>query len=454
MKMPPPVTAAEVLSIIERLYPDSLLLVRNETGLDEEELQELWRKVAYTFDPRRRLETIEYLLLIMHEARAKDPKRYLHEVFLPWKGFQKRLYTQVMRIADDITRTQEFEAYSDEDAAHIATKVYRPLVSDIFDPFMTLLVATYQFVDGTFVSIEDANLGSGEFNKAELVDARIRQSGGPADLLSGYDSIVRNALSHSGNEGVIYEPGSILFRSVRRGSPPTARVRRWTHQELHLHVIALLELVMSIDAACDIFALDCMDMMIERDTADLVLFHAMTRSRRMEIRKGLEDQLEQIRTAGKLTMKQRLDMLASVLFLQFAERDISCSGVRFDQEKDAMYVDVPVEKPATSDDEIMHQAMYLTRYAVLTRAVFGTLFASFLVEASVNGTRAMVVELPGRALDEYAAEKAGLIDLIADARIWAQGRRVEILIDEAALADLEDARLGPRLPRRGRPVSD
>lgn len=73
MKMPPPITVGEVLSIIERLHPDSLLLVRDNTGLDEEDLQKLWLKVVYAYDPRRRLATIEYLLLIMHEARAKDP---------------------------------------------------------------------------------------------------------------------------------------------------------------------------------------------------------------------------------------------------------------------------------------------------------------------------------------------------------------------------------------------
>lgn len=164
-----PYTGAEILSIVERLHPDRLLLLRSETGLDDEALKLLCERLAKCADPRCRLATIEYLLLIMHEARAIDAVRYLGSVFLPWIGIQKRIRPQMRRIAEEFERMGEFEAYSTEDAAHSATKIYRPLVADVFDPYMTLFVATYQFKDGTASTI---NIGK-DTVRIELDEAAI-----------------------------------------------------------------------------------------------------------------------------------------------------------------------------------------------------------------------------------------------------------------------------------------
>ncbi len=57
-------------------------------------------------------------------------------------------------------------------------------------------------------------------------------------------------------------------------------------------------------------------------------------------------------------------------------------------------------------------------------------------------------------LERLYPEAAGLIDLMADAKISIDGATVQIVIDETALSAMEDARLGPRLPRRGRPSSN
>ena len=94
MTLPISITTAEFLSIIERLHPDSLLLARDGTGLDEETLQQLWEKVAFSYDPPRRLATVEYLLLLMHKASEQDRAGYLTRVFLPWTGIQRRLREQ------------------------------------------------------------------------------------------------------------------------------------------------------------------------------------------------------------------------------------------------------------------------------------------------------------------------------------------------------------------------
>ncbi|MGR4890863.1 hypothetical protein ACIPPQ_07510 [Sphingopyxis sp. LARHCG72] len=454
MQFPVSIDPVEYLSIIERLRPDSLLLVRDSAGLDEDTEQRLWRKVAYSYDPARRLAAVEYLLLTMHEASEQDRAAYMTKVFLPWAGIKRRVHAQVMRIIDDIGRTNEIEAYSDEDAAHIATKIYRPLVSDVFDPYMTLLVATYAFKEGKFVDIETSNLGALERSKAELVESRIRQFGGPADLLNGYDPIVRNALAHAGSDGVLYEDNSILFRSVKRGTPPIIESRRWSHDELHGHVIALLELIMSIDAAVEIFGIDSLDVLSERAVTDQFLYHALDRDQRRALSSSLGENLKKIQTLKGASFAERMDLLSKILFLQCAERDIPCTRVAFNEKQKTCFITVPIAVKPTSDDDIRKQAMALIRHLILGRSVFGSLFDRFVAEGEVDGDRSITLMLPAAPLDEYIAEHAGLIDLLGDAEIWVAGVFMRIEVDHAALGAVEDGTLGPRLPRRHRPFSN
>jgi hypothetical protein len=453
MQYPIIITPAEIMSILERLRPDSLLL-RGETGLNEEILQALWHKIAFSYDPPRRLATLEYLLLIMHQACEQDRAGYLTKVFLPWIGIKRRLHDQVVRIIDDIARISEIEAYSADDAAHIATKVYRPLVSDVFDPYMTLPIATYGFMEGTFVDIETSNLGAHERSKAEVVESRIKQSGGPPNLLAGYDPVVRNALSHTGSEGVLYEPGSILFRNIKRGPIPVVEARRWSHDELHSHVVSLIELIMSIDAAVEIFGIDSVELMSERGVADRFIFHALNREQRLALSAPLSDKLMQLQTINAAPLAERLDLLGKVLFLQCAERDIPCSSVAFSTERKTCFVVVPIAAKPVADHEIQAAITPLIRYLILSRSVFGMLFDHFVVDGEVGGASVIKVALPAPLLDEYISERAGLVDLLGDAQIWLDGELFALVIDFEALSASEDVTLGPRLPRRGRPLSN
>jgi hypothetical protein len=224
-----PQSIADLTSILERMHPDRLLMVRHGPRLEEEVVAALIPALVATHDLAMRLGNIEFLLLLLHEAREVDAPRFLKTVFLPWAGLQRRTRSQRARIGEAFTNLPE--AYTEDDAAHIATAIYRPLVADIFDPYLTLLTAAYAFIAGNFIDIQTSNLSASEFNKAEFICARIRESGGPVDLLDGYDAVVRNALSHTGSEGLRFEPGAIIFRTIRRGPTPKVEVRRWTHDE-------------------------------------------------------------------------------------------------------------------------------------------------------------------------------------------------------------------------------
>lgn len=450
--MPPPIPVEQLISLLKLLEPDKLLLNRSETGLDKELHAELAEQLIDCFDPERRLATLEYLLLSMHTGYQVDAHRYLSEIFLPFCGARHRLRPQIKRITAAIGDTEDLVEGNDDDAAHCATNIYRPLVADVLDPYLTLLVATYQLIEGEFVDFNDANFGQAERQKAGYIRARIKQTGGPADLLDGYDPVVRNALSHSGTDGVIYEAGAVIFRDIRRGRPHEVKTVRWPHQSLQLHIVALLELVMSIDVACEVFGIDKMDNLTSEEMMPFVAARALDPEQRRLIAAHSESRLASVRDDERLSLEQRRARLGGCLFEQFKAREMVCLGLRYGDEETDLEVRVVFAAATTPEknEDVACQTMPLLRYLTLARSVFGRLAERVIAEVEVDSVIALVVEVPVESLDQYNRGEAGLTDLLGDARIETVTGRIGISVDPAWLAEMEAKWIGPPLPRRGR----
>jgi len=450
----PKYSLEELESIFSRMDPEKLLFVRSGSNLDEETLAGLTRKLVVSYDPARRLENLEYLLLLFHEARSRDQWNFLVKVFLPWTSIQRSMRNQVARICEEFTRLSGIEAYSEADTAHITTKIYRPLVADVLDPYLSLLMASYQFKEGTFVDIHQTDLGVGERSKAEFLTARIRQSGGPKDLLGGYDPLVRNALSHMGSSGIVYETSSVLFRNIKRQNPPVVETRRWSLDELHINVLKLLEVCMAIDAAVEIFGIDCGEILAGQEMFPNVAFYALEKKARLDLKAKTNERLELIRSSEKLTERDRFDILAKLVFAECASRSIPCSSMGYNIDFKAAIVTVPVSLLARSHEEIRNQAIALIHYAVIARAIFDRLFDRYRVVGKAGDVESMTVEVPYQSLVDYSAEEAGLIDLMADATLHTLDGIVKMHINEDELLIFEDQRLGPKFPRRSAPKTD
>src|SRR5262249_45659239 len=149
-----------------------------------------------------------------------------------------------------------------KEAAHV-TNIYRNIVADLFDPYLTLIVACFQFKDGVFTTLDDADLGQGERNKFEYLVSKVKRiySGNPT-FLSGYDPVVRNAVSHTGARGVRYGADQVIFKNIKRGTPAVVETVTWTFDELQLKMLQLLECIQSIETASEIFGLDCTEAML------------------------------------------------------------------------------------------------------------------------------------------------------------------------------------------------
>lgn len=435
---------------IEKLF----FLRKDLSDLSESDKRQFLAKVNSLGLKDIRLDTVLALLYVMHEAREIDQARFLKEVFLPWQGLRQKTKTHFERIGDELARIQEFEPGTIQEAAHEAN-VYRNIVSDLFDPYLTLVVACFQFKEGKFTTLEDADLSQGERTKFEYLAARVKALyTAEQTFLSGYDPVVRNAISHSGAQGVTYRADQVVFRNIKRGTPAVVETIKWSFDELQYRVIQLLECIQSIEVASEIFGLDCSDEIV-RDfgTYSQFVVHAVPPQQRAELRERHGRLLALIRASETAPLEKKREALSKALFYNCALRNMPCKAVRFSSTDGAVMVEVPAEAiDVSNDQQVQDRALQLPRYAILARSVFGAMHDPVHVVESdeTRSKQQLVGQFAGKDLDDYAEEQAGLLDLLNDSKWFLQGQPLGIHVDFSAVEQAELASAQEPFPRRVR----
>ena len=228
---------------------------------------------------------------------------------------------------------------------------------------------------------------------------------------------------------------------------------RWTHDELYARTLALVEFIGSVDAAVEVFGMDCSPRFTQDfATVSQLLTLAFTPQQRARLRAAQEAAVAARREDADLPLAARVETLSQMLVANCGMRGMPVDAVAYRDADKLLAVDVPVRALGPSDDEILSRTMELTRYAILARNLFGGLFEQYHVRErdKASGTTQMIGAFSGTGLDDYADERAGLVDLLAEGRFTLHGGPLRIEIDFQALAAAEDLSLNGRLPRRER----
>ena len=435
----------------ELLNPEKLLFVR--ARLEAEDTQALSRLLLGAGDADLRSANISILLPLLHEAREKDGKVFWTKLFLPWISIQRSVAAHHDRILREFVRIGEFGAESQELLVHLVN-LYRSLVADLIDPYMTLLVACFQFIEGEFTNMQDANVGLGERNKAEYLESRIRKVDPEKRLLSGYEPIVRNAVTHTGSGGLAYRPDGVLFRNVKRGTPQAVEAVEWSRSTLVSKIVSLYECIASVDAAVNVFGVDCGELLLEdEDVRSEFIQRALTPERRSELRAPFEELMERVREDKNITPDERIERLSQILLYNLTEREMPVSGIGVNRERRAILVEIPDPQKDFGKDEILRDAvMECGHYGVLARSVFGEDFDHYVVRTiSESGQSRLSTVLPGELLGQYIEERAGLYDLLHEAHVRLNGNRVIINVDFDKVTEAERVSLDAPFPRKNRP---
>lgn len=450
-------TSEEISQALELIRPEKLLMEREDLAdLDDEVTAELHDRLRRTFFPIEWASRLQSILLLLHEAYHIDPARFVKQVFLPWVVLRRTLQPNMQRVGREMARIGDIAEGSTEETEH-QIALYRLIVSDLIDPYLTILVASCEFLAGTFTSLDAANFRMGELNKVEFVEAHLRRRGDTMQLFRGYDSRVRNAISHAGSHGYVIEGRTVLFRNINRGPEPKVSPVRWSVDELAKNGLRLAELVSCLDVATELFGFDC----VRLDTADFPLLlqvadATFTSAQRTQLRSKLRENLACIQTDRALDDERRGEVLSEILVEQFELREMALRGIDLSMGNRTVLIAIPPGEELDDEQALQGRLMEITRYLIVARAVFGTCGEYIaVVETDEKGEQPrLMATIPGLLLDAYAEEKAGLIDLLREGQFMLGNDRLETVIDDKALAEFEDQSLGRRFPRKDRAGSE
>jgi hypothetical protein len=316
-----------------------------------------------------------------------------------------------------------------------------------------LLVACYQFVDGSFADLEAANFGQGERNKDEYLSSRIKNDDPEVRLLSGYSPLVRNAVSHSGSHGVTYQTGKILFRNIKRGVNPTVEAVEWTGDELLDNITRLHECILSIDAAVGLFGLDIEELLgNDWELFSKALHYATSPEEQAEIHGPLEAQLDQIRTGAEISLEDKLKALLYVFQSNCARRKMPLKGIKYSEDRRSLRAEVPaLSLDDTVDEQIRDRVAALGRYAILAEEAYGQMADIYVIAETQENCKEQVIASFNRdLLHEYGVHRSGLPDLIHAATIRVNRNVVSMSVDFEELSRHEREWLAETFPRRDR----
>lgn len=413
--------------------------------LNSHDLKELRKLFSIPGYLESRADNVHFILCLIHECVSLDFERYMVEVFFPWANLKRRTTVHRERILQEFARIGQFPSGSPEDMAHLV-QIYRSIVSDLFDPYITLIVASYQFINGSFENIDSSNLGQGERNKVEFILARKEC----AQLLSGYDGRVRNAISHSGSHGVTYKDGNIEFREISRSVPIRVIKVTWTVVELEKRIIDLFECIISIDAAENVFGIDCRDKIIDSPQIYLkfLYFHSDLNQRK-NLSARLDMRFMEVRRNISLPIDEKLKILAPFILLNCSYRKMPVISLANSKDKEILSIFVPKGASILDDSALIERATEIVRYGILANTVFQDLFLNYrTIEVDEGGEEAgLAVISRGNLLEDYCKEKAGLVDLLNDSNFYENGKSISIKVNYDLLKGEEMNLLNDPFPR-------
>jgi len=422
-------------------------LLKHKVEFSEKDLNsvdQIEQKIDTLFDSLDEFQKFTLpILKLLHEGYDVNPINFLESVFLDFNVIRAKTELHKSRIYDQLENV--IAQPNDLDLV----KIYRNIVSDLFDPYINLMVASLQFIKGKFDNIQQTNLSQSEFNKYEFVISKIPNN----NLLDGYNSVVRNAISHTGSDGIIYEEGAVIFRSIKRGASPKLNYVKWTSDILKERIHDLMNFIHGIDCAVEIFGFDSSNIILTTESlSNKFIDEIMTKEQRLKFHDDVESSLIKITQNPSLSIKQKLDVLTYMFFIECKKRDLAITRVAFQDTSKTTLLEVPcLNTDISIENEVLSRTMALLRYGII-----GVTFFQFqyelcqIQESTLNDCNQLTVVVKFKDLDDYGKENLGMYDLLYDCSLYINGELTPIEVDFDELERLDYTSTGRIFPKRKR----
>lgn len=388
---------------------------------------------------------ISEILDLIHQAYQIDKIQFVNEIFFEFYILREKTVVNLKRIYFELSNLKNFESNSISESNHLIN-IYRNLVSDLFDPYISLLKASLQFSEGNFISFLDSNLGQGERNKYEFCLARMK----PTTIFEGYDPIVRNAISHTGSDSIRITESEIIFRNIKRGNPPIVTSVKWTNEILQKKIYDLLNFVHSIDSSLEIFGFDITETIKSSKDLNLKFLDQILETKdRLALQSSFDDIIEKIVNKQDFNLQQKLDALTTFYFLESKKRDLAVNRNLFNSEKKIVMIEIPKsEYDQSNEEQILSRFLEMLRFGILAEPCYRN-WAKMIAVVEVDEDKNEYCKLIGEVdnFRDYNFENAGIVDLVNDLNYYFKGTKSEIIVDFTKIQELENNNLGRLFPR-------
>lgn len=392
-------------------------------------------------------EFVKQIIGLFWDAYNIDRDIFIKDIF-----FQNQLALKATQANQDYI----FDLYDSAKAAPNGQRkqiqlvnIYRNMVSDLFEPYLSILVACHQLKAGTFKSFNAANLSAAESSKYEFVFSKMQ----PTNLFNGYVRIIRNAASHTGSHSIRYDGDEIIFNKIKRQAIPSIDdVLKINTSQLIEYIQHLIDFTQSLDVAVNIMGLD-MGETIWRTRSLAQEFHEVliTREQLAARYEERSQNYAQIWADEQLTFTDKVEHFRELYAAGCKKNNLPAKFLRV--EGDFLIVAVPWKKLKDSQlTALVNRAAELCQYALLAEMYFYHRFSDYLVEEiSEPGEETIQVWQNREDLKQYNKGNAHMVDLLQDGKIYKnytyQPLEVNFeLLDEQSMLSLQQQRKRKKRP--------
>lgn len=393
---------------------------------------------------------INDLLQLFHSCYDMDKTMFLTEIFYENQRILRNTYDHRDLILEDVDRLLKDSAKPKDKRWQIrVVNVYRSIVAELYDPALAIIVACLKMREGSFTSFTNANLSMSESRKWNFAKSRLEN---PA-IFAGYQPMIRNAVSHAGTHSIVYEEKRVIFRKIQRSeNPKIVKAVKIPNAELWSELRSMLDFIVAMNAAIEIFALDTCGDIFSDETIKSAFMRILQPTTLYERWKTQEEaEYAAIWESTEYTEHDKIDYFLKK-FVEAGEEKLKEGSVILNNKSGIFIIRVPaITKNETTEDELMEQLKALIMICVLAQPFFFHRYSSFVVEeVPQEGNDAYQVWLQSNDIRDFLVCTASIEDLFHDGKIYRNRQDVNVWVDFSALEERELKSFAPVAARKKR----
>ena len=404
----------------------------------------------YFTDPEIGASKINDLLLLFHSCYDKDKTKFLTEIFYENQRVLRNTYDHRDLILEDVDRLLKDSGKAKDKRWQIRViNVYRSIVAELYDPALAIIVACLKMREGSFTNFTNANLSMSESQKWDFAKSKLQN---PA-IFEGYLPLIRNAVSHAGTHSIVYEEKRVVFRKIQRSEmPKIVKAIKLPNEELWGKLRSMLDFIVSMNAAIEIFALDTSDDIFSDETIKSAFMRILQPTIMYEKWKIQEEgRYGAIWETIEYTEHEKIEYFLKK-FVEAGAGKLKEGSVILNNKNGIFIIRVPaITNKKTTEDGLIEQLKALIMICVLAQPFFYHRYSSFLVEeVPQEGGDAYQVWLQSNDIRDFLMHKASIEDLFHDGKIFRNRQDANVWVDFSELEEKELKSFAPIVVRKKR----